>query len=167
MINGVGTAVLAAAAFTGAAVAALGAARANGRVTNIRGCDRRGDGDDVYLVRRWLLDFGRYGKLYHHTFKRSDYDVFHDHPWSFVTLILAGGYWEETLDARPRFLLPGQIHFRPAAWTHRVRLLELKNGRELPAKTLVWTGPVSRQWGFHLPSGWVNWREYFAREGCK
>lgn len=49
---------------------------------------------DVYL-RRWCIVKGPLFSIRIHQFLRDDHDVFHDHPWSFVTLILKGGYWED------------------------------------------------------------------------
>ena len=49
---------------------------------------------DPYLV-RWSLDAGRFGSVKLHHILRSDDDRdLHDHPWSFVSVILRGGYWE-------------------------------------------------------------------------
>jgi hypothetical protein len=111
-------------------------------------------------------------RIYLHKFYRGDKDRdLHDHPWSFTTFILAGGYAEEcfahetrtrektsfvTVDGRtitwhPKFSL---LH-RPATVAHRVIIPE---GRT--AWTLVLTSPKTRSWGFHTPKGWCPWRGY-------
>lgn len=125
----------------------------------IFGCESRGDADSPYLT-RWRFWERKFGAQYLHLFHRSDHDVMHDHPWWFVTFILWRGYIEETPAGRRR-LWPLTLHFRPAKWVHRVELIEGK-----PALTLVLRGSYTRQWGFHTPDGWVQWREYFERLGC-
>lgn len=125
----------------------------------IYGCESRGDGHLPYLTRYTLLTT-RCGRLYLHVFHRSDHDVMHDHPFWFVSLLLWRGYIEETPRGRRR-KWAGMILFRPARWVHRV---ELPSGR--PAVSLVWAGPLVREWGFHTPAGWEHWRAYFERLGC-
>jgi hypothetical protein len=74
---------------------------------------------DVYL-RRWTLLRTPWGKLLLHQFLRSDADkCLHDHPWRFVTLILAGGY-HEVLPNGTRWRSPGTLLSRPAKFRHRV-----------------------------------------------
>lgn len=65
----------------------------------------------------------------------------HDHPWSFVTVLLKGGYLEliGTSDFVRR---PGQVLYRRAEHLHSVTT---------PYGTswsLVFTGPRGRDWGF-------------------
>src|SRR3954465_13658675 len=53
---------------------------------------------EPYLT-RWTL-FGARSNgnvaVYLHRFHRSDADELHNHPWPFISIILAGGYWERT-----------------------------------------------------------------------
>ena len=59
------------------------------------------DGED-YLVRYYLFLKGSSGSnsrrfpynIFLHKFLKSDDSVMHDHPWSYTTLIISGGYWE-------------------------------------------------------------------------
>jgi len=65
----------------------------------------------------------------------------HDHPWSFLAILLYNGYVERvgTKDYRRR---PGSILWRPATFAHNVIT---------PYGTswsLIITGPKSRDWGF-------------------
>lgn len=139
----------------------------------ISGCAARGDAESAYLT-RWTLFKSERRKVYLHAFHRSDHDVLHDHPWAFWTLILWRGYMEEytvpsdgpITRVKTRRIWPGQILFRPATHTHRVRLHRDTQGNERTAVTLVMTGPYIRDWGFHGVGGWVLWREYFTRNGC-
>jgi len=131
-------------------------------------CDITRPNQPTYLTRWTLLGRrdGGYARFFLHRFHRGDAeDYFHDHPWAFVSLILAGGYWELTPAGR-RWYGPGSLLVRPAAWRHRV---------ELPAGatcwTLVLTGPKRRGWGFWCPAGFLPWRAHAAnldagRPGC-
>lgn len=125
----------------------------------IYGCEARGDGDSPYLTRITLVEIGGVG-IYLHIFHRSDADVFHDHPWPFVTCILRRGYLERTPNGDRR-LRPGMIAYRPAEWIHRVELLDSQT-----AVTLVFRGREKRKWGFHTLGGWVYWKTYMRLLGC-
>lgn len=112
-----------------------------------------------YLT-RWTLLGKRYGgsrRVFLHWFHRGDEEpYFHDHPWAFVSVILWGGYYEETPTGR-HWYGPGSVLVRPAEWRHRVVLHE---GRQ--AWTLVLSGPKTRGWGFWCDSGWIPWKSHAA-----
>ena len=122
-----------------------------------------------YLV-RWVLWGKRFGpgkKIFLHRFHQSDPDeALHDHPWSFWSLILWGGYWEITEEGKKWYGV-GSLLKRPAEWKHRV---ELDNNKKV--WTLVWTGDKIRSWGFWCPQGWIHWSKFAAAEeasktGCE
>lgn len=152
----------------------------------------RDDSPDIYLRRFFVYprdkDFGKNkgkGRIYLHKFYRGDEDPhLHDHPWSFTSLILTRGYWEETpLDVPRGSLLPSwryvpagytevmsadgtekrKMKFykrfsllrRPAEWRHRVILKDHN-----PVWTLVKTQPKSRSWGFWIRDTFCPWRKY-------
>jgi hypothetical protein len=135
----------------------------------------RDDTGALYLRRFFLWKGGR-GKprLLLHRFSRGDEDPhLHDHPWSFTSLILTRGYYEETLDIvstggqyiqvyeaegerRRRAFYPRfSILQRPAEWRHRVILKDNK-----PVWTLVWTGGKTRDWGFWIKGTMCIWNHY-------
>lgn len=127
----------------------------------ILGCREHSGGETPFLTRYTLARFGRFGKLCLHVFHRSDMgDVAHDHPWSFVSLILWGGYWEHTPDGKRRRKIPGMILVRPATWVHWT-----ENCGKV-CISLLWMSDYHREWGFYTPDGWVHWREFFKQEGC-
>lgn len=123
-----------------------------------------------------------------HRFLRSDDErAFHDHPWSFVTLILRGGYddvvpcpecdgWGTLGLRRERDgdcvrcagagaivgdrVRPGSIRLRRAHHLHRVVLHDGK-----PATTLVVSARKVRSWGFLHRGQWVPWRRYHETIG--
>jgi hypothetical protein len=131
---------------------------------------RKGVG--TYLT-RWVLAGRRGGnfnnrrngpgqKIFLHLFHRSDVEpYFHDHPFAFWSLILWGGYWENTPKGR-KWYGPGSLLRRPATWQHRVDLPEGKK-----CWTLLWIGAKERSWGFHCPGvGFIGWREHADNEAA-
>jgi hypothetical protein len=145
----------------------------------IRGCAAEGNPDETYLERyhlvkiqkpRWMRAgneeadtlFG----IYLHCFHKSDTDrALHSHPWSYMTLILSHGYWENT--ARGRFWRkPGTVRFAGPNHEHWVELDKDADGKTISAITLFFVGPRTREWGFRLPQGWTPWREAFKLWKC-
>lgn len=109
-------------------------------------CERK-----KYLT-RWKLIRTAPLAVFLHYFHHSDEDrALHDHPWSFITIILWRGYIEHTpKGARRKW--PGMICFRPAEWRHRVELVDGKS-----AVTLVIRFRERRDWGFWEKTGFVKW----------
>lgn len=66
----------------------------------------------------------------------------HSHPWSFVAIILKGGYMEYTEETNWQIRMPGDVLFRPASWTHNV------STSQQGMWSLVFTGPKRHEWGF-------------------
>lgn len=105
------------------------------------------DSTDVYMVRYRLVK-SPWFSLYLHEFIRGDVDpCLHDHPWRFVTLILAGGYTEHLWGGHTRYRPAGTLLYRPAKWRHRVET----DG----AWSLVLVGRRVRRWGFFTRRGWM------------
>lgn len=136
---------------------------------------------------RWTLADTKLGKVMIHYFPPEviDRDP-HDHPWSFVTLVLRGEYRDESWfnpsfearQASPFHIPPegiklterlraGAIRFRPADHLHIVET------DEKGCWTLVISGPLSRDWGFvrvgrgtGIDRGrWFPFKEYVERWG--
>ena len=106
----------------------------------------------TYLLRYYLI--GR--RAWHllpvlvlHRFLMSDVGHLHDHPWSFVSWVLAGGYWEDRPQPdgsiRRKWRGRWSIAWRRATDLHRVTLPEHATG---PTYTLVFMLPRTRVWGF-------------------
>ena len=93
-----------------------------------------------------------------HNILLSDYDCQHDHPWSFVTLLLKGGYVEYT-PTGSKVYGPGSMLYRSAKYVHRLEIHQ-------PVWSLVITFKKVREWGFITPGGWVKWFRYLPNEGC-
>lgn len=121
--------------------------------------------------------------LLHHFLPNADDRDTHDHPRSFVTIVLRGSY-EDLVPCRPpsdggcggtgtwecpfcdgdglevgERMRSGMIRFRSATHTHRTRV-----GPE-GCWTLVIMGPLRRPWGFWRLGRWWPWREYEERFG--
>jgi hypothetical protein len=95
--------------------------------------------------------------LFLHQFLESDPLDLHDHPWSYLSIILSGGYWNVTPDARTWYG-PGRILFRRADQRHRVEL----DPHVPTCFTLVLRGPRTREWGYWKNGQWKMWREYLG-----
>jgi hypothetical protein len=94
-----------------------------------------------------------------HKFHKGDPGDVHDHPWSYATLILAGGYYEYTPNFEYGKMVSetkhwrGPGHFRicsPSSY-HRI---ELKEG--VTPWTLFMPGPQRREWGFWVNNKWIH-----------
>src|SRR4029077_8960861 len=104
------------------------------------GFEWRSDLIAIDYMRRWTIRTP-WGMLRLHHILRSDHDRhFHDHPMSFASLILTGGYIEYRPGGISRCCWPGSVVFRRAEDLHRIELLKES------AWTLVVTGPIRRQW---------------------
>lgn len=117
-----------------------------------------GPQDCPIVARRTLLDVG-FGKILWHRFfpGASDKDP-HDHPRSFVTIILRGGYAD--ISRGPLGIFVGEdiraptIRFRRATHAHITRV------HDDGATTLVIMGPLRRDWGFWKDGAWFEWKTY-------
>ena len=115
--------------------------------------------NEIYLTRLHLFQTPWFSCMLHWIKRADPQPDLHDHPNTFLSIILRGWYEEEIV---PR----GQDHrirrhislFNLKRPTDKHRIVALA-GRTL---TLVLAGPVVRGWGFHAPEGWVPWRQYIA-----
>ncbi len=105
----------------------------------------------TYLTRWWLV-LTPWGGIALHRMSAPDARVtLHDHPFSFVSIILRGGYTERRLD--PRTMLVDE--HRHVRWVNRMRVgIDAHSIRELD-RPVVWTlllvGRSPRTWGFLEP----------------
>jgi hypothetical protein len=69
----------------------------------------RNDDGVPYMIRRAInTRFG--GVKLHHILRSDDDRDLHDHPWSFLSIVLKGGYWEHTPTDCPSRPLDGGPH---------------------------------------------------------
>jgi hypothetical protein len=121
------------------------------------------DPDNPYLLRWFLIPRNPVINVYGHRFCQSDPSVPHDHPWSFVSLVLRGRY-REVGERGTQVRRAGSLAVRRAGTRHRV---ELFDG---PVSTVIITGPRVRAWGFWCPRPrqepqFVPWQD-FGLHGC-
>lgn len=99
--------------------------------------------------------------IFIHKFLKSDPDDLHDHPWSYFTLILKGGYyeWVPGINCQVRkWRGPGHFRICGATSLHRI---ELAPG--ITCWTLFMPFAKVREWGFISKGKWVQWEEYLSR----
>ena len=122
-------------------------------------------GGSEYLRRLHLLKTPWFSVMLHWIRKPDPQPDMHDHPVSFLSLVLRGGYVEEVPDGLHwdmRGPLPQLVMRRRM---RRVRRLNWKGATDLHriaearpgTLTLVLAGPKVREWGFLTADGWTPW----------
>ncbi|MCZ7644776.1 MAG: hypothetical protein M5U26_05755 [Planctomycetota bacterium] len=109
---------------------------------------------EPYLTRYTLLHLPGLRVYLHHLHRADEDRHLHDHPWNFTSLVLKGGYVEETL-AGSREHRPGAVIRHRAEDVHRVASLPKGS-----AWTLVFCGRKRRSWGFLVEQNWVDSSAY-------
>lgn len=111
--------------------------------------------------RRYRLIQTPWFALYVHQILQSDKDKhFHDHPWSFESLILSGSYYEQYTKApnhwviRAKTYYPGDVVQHLAQDAHQITL------RSPEVWTLVFTSGRERVWGYQTENGWIDFQTY-------
>ncbi len=129
----------------------------------------------VYMERFWLIrsrgpKWG-WGVRIHHIVTADSLREMHDHPGSFLSVVLKGGYVEERpADPRcvdwegvePRTLTArgvGSVAFRRATDRHTILSVQDETW------TLFITGPSRQWWGFYTPTGKIYWKKYLVTNG--
>lgn len=109
-----------------------------------------------YLRRLHLFKAPWFAVMLHWIYRADPQPDPHDHPVSFLSVVLRGGYDEWT---------PGdpchrvrRINWIPYNYVHRIT-------RVMPGTlTLCVNGPPRHRWGFYTPGGKVDWQEYRWRD---
>lgn len=85
----------------------------------------------------------------------------HDHPVTFLSLILRGGYAEYRgfgIGSKAERLVHRWYNYVKAGDRHSIV-------KVLPGTlTLAFMGPKVREWGFHTEGGWVTWKDYYTKQ---
>lgn len=117
---------------------------------------------ELYLRRLRIVQTPLFGVYLHELHKSDAGRQLHDHPYSFVSIILKGGYRELV----PIHQVPGfrvnmlrhwkrwSVHYMPAEHRHRIDSLDKK-----PTWSLLLVGRRKRVWGFYTSQGWIPWYE--------
>jgi hypothetical protein len=118
-----------------------------------------------YLV-RWRIVQTPWAAVYLHKIILDDVGrPLHDHPWSFVSIILKGAYAEQYKpDDEARTILRAwgrwSVHRMSSKAFHGITAVHS------PTWTLVLTGPRRQVWGFLTPEGWQPWDEVVEAKGA-
>ncbi len=112
--------------------------------------------DSEYITRLHIIKTAL-GAICLHWLKKPDPEPFpHDHPVTFLSLI-----WGEYHEVRNGVLRKRRwINFIKASPNDQHNIVYVKPG----TVTLCIMGPKRREWGFHTPTGWVFWKDYYAKQ---
>ena len=137
--------------------------------------------DEPYLERYYLFLKDRKRlpfNVFLHKFLKSDPDDLHDHPWTYATLIVKGGYWEHVpltdadgnkIGEIGKWRGPGHFRICKATSYHRIEI-----DPNVTCWTLFMPGPQRRDWGFLArdergKERWVQHEQYldYRKNGFK
>jgi hypothetical protein len=113
------------------------------------------------MLERWRLVSTPWFGIYVHFIYREDLDpVPHDHPWTFWSFILRGGY-DELYRSEPRVNANDQqrthdrwsLHHFPLQAAHRIVAVRPRTA------TLVLVGRKARTWGFYDRFEWIPYQD--------
>jgi hypothetical protein len=120
--------------------------------------------DKIFMERWFLIKRNKIFNIYLHQYTEPDPDhTLHDHPWFSMSFILFSGFQEQTIKYGGVFVYrtfkQGNFHFMSPWHTHRISMVTCGTCR-----TLFFTGPVIREWGFHNSIfGWLDCKTYKER----
>lgn len=129
----------------------------------MEGMDVGADGDP-YLDRLRLVQTPWFGVYLHHIHRPDRDRDPHDHPWAFMSFVLAGAY-RETVWPDKHNLSACTERVR-ARWSLRClgrRAAHIITETAGSLWTLVLTGPRRGEWGFWTTAGFAGWRDYLAQ----
>ena len=103
------------------------------------------DGIPIVNMVRFYLAVTPHFELYLHQFTDDDEPVLHDHPWSFISFLLAGRYIEHFADNASILRTRWSVSLRRAGRKHHVAVPELYRGKTI---SLLIAGRRHRAWHF-------------------
>ncbi len=127
-----------------------------------------GDGHSVYMRRLNILLTPWFSIKLHLIYRPDQQRDLHDHPWSFLSLVLWGSYVEDVptepccgpcrcddcdADREPRRVR--WVNWKRAEDRHAITWVSSR-----PIVTLVFCGAIRRSWGFWTKKGWVRHDRY-------
>jgi len=117
-----------------------------------------------YIVRLHVVKTPWFSICLHWILKPDPEPDMHDHPVTFLSLILKGGYTEARIrgdgplgDGDGRLETHRFFNFIRASPDDIHKIVSVKSN----TLTLCLMGPKTREWGFHTPTGWVYWKDYY------
>jgi hypothetical protein len=137
--------------------------------TGTRWCIWRWSEVDSGFIKRLHLIKTPFGAICIHWLLKGDPEPYlHDHPVTFLSVILRGGYTElrtKPGHCGPRTDNPGSpfdrvkrrwFNWITAGYEDRHTITDV----EPNTVTLCFMGPKIREWGYHTEAGWVYWKDY-------
>lgn len=111
-----------------------------------------------YITRLHILKTPWFAICLHWIKKPDPEPYLHDHPVTFLSLVLWGRYTE----VRQRGAEPARYNIN--RWWNFFRASE-QDQHSITwcapnTLTLCFMGPKSREWGYHTRKGWVHWKNY-------
>ena len=121
------------------------------------------DVESEYILRLHVLKTPWCAVCLHWIRKPDKEPYLHDHPVSFLSLVLRGQYAElrqKPGDFTPRYLVHRWFNFIRASEHDRHRIIFTRRN----TLTLCFMGPKTREWGFHSQGRWIGWKDYYAKK---
>lgn len=121
--------------------------------------------DSGYITRLHVLKTPWFAVCLHWLNKPDEEPYLHDHPVSFLSIILRGGYTEhraKNYKSLVRSIRHRWFNFIRASDWDRHRIVRVEPG----TLTLCLMGPKVREWGFHGVGGrsWLWWKQYYKEK---
>lgn len=129
--------------------------------------------DSEYITRLHVLKTPWFALCVHWLNKPDPEPYLHDHPVTFLSVILRGGYTEKRMRVRTvwtpaRDMQACRTRIVKNTWWNYIRASKHDRHTIIEVKprtvTLCFMGPKTREWGFHQPWGWIHWKEYYAKQ---
>jgi hypothetical protein len=121
--------------------------------------------DSAYITRLHVIKTPWFAICLHWLNQPDPEPWLHDHPVSFLSLVLRGGYYEV------RRIASGGASRDISGWRNWVNIVRADRNdlhritRTKPGTlTLVFMGPKTREWGFHTDAGWIEWKAYYQEQ---
>lgn len=111
-----------------------------------------------HIVRLHLLKTPWFAIDLHWLINPDPENHLHDHPVSFLSIILHGSYVElRSLMGQKVFQYHRWFNYISAEYNDCHRIV----GVDKNTLTLCFMGPKIREWGFHVKDHWVYWKDYY------
>lgn len=105
--------------------------------------------DELYLTRWRLIETPWFGLFLHRFDGPDSRPVFHDHPWSFVSLLVRGGYVEHRLNLHDRTVKVRQINHLNVMRRDDAHFID--HLLRTPSWSVLLVGKRRRTWGYLRP----------------
>lgn len=122
------------------------------------------DVDSEYITRLHIVKTPAFALCLHWIHKPDPEPFMHDHPVSFLSIILRGSYTELRRKGTSR-VQSGEVIRRSFCNFIKASPLDVHSIVAVAPHTvtLCFMGPKTREWGFHTKEGWIGWKAYYAR----